>query len=103
MEEGRRLSACFSPRCCLGANAFEINDIQEDEVEAALTRRSGCNHVALGRKGLDGVFKAQCFGEAFGYLDRVGTPPLPSRNIALVVASGHRPSTGGDFPVFLTA
>jgi hypothetical protein len=32
MEEGRRLSACFSPRCCLGANAFEINDIQEDEV-----------------------------------------------------------------------
>jgi hypothetical protein len=39
-----------------GANAFEISDIQEDEVEAALTRRSGCNNVALGRKGLDGVF-----------------------------------------------
>jgi hypothetical protein len=39
-----------------GANAFEISDIQEDEAEAALTRRSGCNHVALGRKWLDGVF-----------------------------------------------
>jgi hypothetical protein len=39
-----------------GANAFEISDIQEDEAEAALTRRSGYNHVASGRKGLDGVF-----------------------------------------------
>ena len=38
------------------ANVFEINDIQEDEAEAALTRRSVCNNVALGRKELDGVF-----------------------------------------------
>jgi hypothetical protein len=30
---------------------------QEDEAEAAQTRRSGCNNVALGRKGLDGVFR----------------------------------------------
>ena len=39
-----------------GANAFEISHIQEDEAEAALTWRSGCNDVALGRKWLDGVF-----------------------------------------------
>jgi hypothetical protein len=31
-----------------GANAFEISDIQEDETEAALTRRSECNNVTLG-------------------------------------------------------
>jgi hypothetical protein len=54
-------------------------------------------------KGWMEFSRAQCFGKAFGYLDRVGSPPLPSRNIALVVASGHRPSTGGDFAVLLTA
>jgi hypothetical protein len=40
----------FLAKMLSGANAFEISDIQEDEAEAALTRRSGCNHVALGRK-----------------------------------------------------
>jgi hypothetical protein len=30
-----------------GVNAFEINDNQEDEAGAALTRRSECNNVTL--------------------------------------------------------
>jgi hypothetical protein len=28
-----------------GANAFEITDIQEDEAEAVLTRRTECNNA----------------------------------------------------------
>jgi hypothetical protein len=39
-----------------GANAFKISEIQEDETETALTGRSECNNVTLGRKSLDGVF-----------------------------------------------
>jgi hypothetical protein len=39
-----------------GVNAFEINDNQEDEAGAALTRRSECNNVTLGWKPMNGVF-----------------------------------------------
>ena len=44
------------PKILSGANAFEINDIQEDETEASVVRRSECNKVKLGRKTLNGIF-----------------------------------------------
>jgi hypothetical protein len=45
-----------------GANAFEISDIQEDETEAALTRRPESNNVTFGRKLLNGVFGMHSLG-----------------------------------------
>ena len=39
-----------------GANAFEISDFQEDEIEGTLARRSECNNVTLVEKRLNGVF-----------------------------------------------
>jgi hypothetical protein len=35
------------PKILSGANAFEISDIQEDETEAGLTRRSKSNNVTF--------------------------------------------------------
>jgi hypothetical protein len=39
-----------------GLNAFEISDIQEDETEAALSRRSQMEQRYIALKPLDGVF-----------------------------------------------
>jgi len=53
-----------------------LNDIQRNEAEAALTRRSGCNNVALGRKWLDGVFgKHRCLAFASDRAGRVIVDP----------------------------
>jgi hypothetical protein len=61
-EAGDALSGLSLAKMLSGANAFEISDIQEDEAEAGLTRRSGCN-VALGRKWPDGVFGKHSLSE----------------------------------------
>src|SRR5262245_30023517 len=37
--------------------------------------------------------------EAPGYLDRIGTPPLPPRSLSCVVAARDRPSDRGGHPL----
>jgi hypothetical protein len=39
-----------------GPNAFEISDIQEDEIAASPGRRSECNNLTLRRKPPNGIF-----------------------------------------------
>jgi hypothetical protein len=50
---GRSLSL---PKILSGMNSFEINEIQEEETGAAITRRLECNKLHWPRKVRDGIF-----------------------------------------------
>jgi len=42
------LAYLFLPKMPSGANSFEINEIQEEETEVAITKRCQCNNIRFG-------------------------------------------------------